>query len=59
MLRNQPVMARLIFSLDHNHYRYQSWWYNSIIARNYNSMEECQRFCEEDDYCGACDYWYY
>ena len=37
--------------------RYQEWWYNSIIAHNYGSMDECQRFCEKDPFCGACDFW--
>ena len=36
---------------------FQEWWYNSIIKHDHSSMEECQRFCESDIYCGACDFW--
>ena len=35
----------------------QEWWYNSIIAHDYDSMKACMDFCEKDANCGACDYW--
>jgi len=36
---------------------FQEWYYVSLIKDKYTSMKECQKFCENDANCGACDHW--
>jgi len=42
---------------NRDHFWYAEWWYNSIISHQHASMEECQKDCERNPYCNACDYW--
>ena len=52
-----PAASRFVNNPHMWHIRFQDWWYNSIIKHDHSSMEQCQRFCESDIYCGACDFW--
>ena len=42
---------------NRDHFWYAEWWYNSIISYKHDSMEACQKECEKNPYCNACDYW--